>query len=141
MQPMSQHRLERKTIDPISWPVPPSLRSGGRLSADRLYIGPMGREARALFDPFSQSSYLVLGKWLAKLGRRHPLVLVGARHAANQFASLRFSRHDRNGAGIQFAGRDFRIVQPQPGLALSIVGTMTRVAFVRKNRPDIPIEV
>ena len=55
----------------------------------------MSCEVGALFDPFSQSSDLVFGKRLAKLGGRHPLILVRTRHAANQFAGLRFARHDR----------------------------------------------
>ena len=96
---------------------------------------------RALFDPFSQSSDFVLRKWLAKLGGRHPLVFVRTRHSANQFARLRFARHDRDRARLKFTGRNLCIIQPQAGLALSVVGTVTRIAFVRQNRPDVAIEV
>ena len=101
----------------------------------------MRRVAGALFDPFSQSGDLFLRKRLAKLGGRHPLVFVGTRHSANQFARFRFAWHDRNRAGLQFAGRDFGIIEPQAGFAFSVVGTVAGIAFVGQNRPDVAIEV
>ena len=55
---------------------------------------------------------------------------------ADQLALVRLARHDRLGGQ-----RRGPLVEPQLGLAPVLVGAVARVAVVREDRPDVPVEL
>src|SRR5262249_34938265 len=77
---------------------------------------------------------------LSRPRRRHPFCGVFRRYPAKELALIEFSRNDRAKA-VAIGRRGGFLVQPQIGLSLRCVGTVALVALVRKNRPDVAIEL
>ena len=69
----------------------------------------------------------------------HLLGGVGAGDSAEQFTGGGIAR-DNGGAGVAVGGRRLAEIQPQVGLAMTLVGTVTGEAAVGQQREHIPAE-
>ena len=96
---------------------------------------------RPLLDPAAEHRDLRGGQLLAALLGRHAQIGVVALDPVDQLALVRLAGHDRHAAALELGEGPFLGVEPQPGLALLIVGAVAGEAIVREDRPDIAREV
>ena len=123
--------------EPLDWITHSSwVRHRRHLRADGRYIGPVLRIVRALADPPLQRLLLRGRKAAVRLRRRHEVVAVVGIDSRDELTRVRISRH--KSLHLQ---RHFANVQPQVGLAFVRVLPVAVKAVLRKNRPDIAIEV
>ena len=59
----------------------------------------------------------------------------------DQFTFVGMPRHDGGGGAVEFGERRIAVVEPQAAAAVVLVGAVAGEAVVRKDRPDIPIEI
>ena len=68
-------------------------------------------------------------------------VVVGGGNPRDQFALLAITRNDRDRTRAEFLERILFSIEPQAGLQLLTIGTVTSIAILGQDRPDVPIEV
>ena len=98
-------------------------------------IRPVRRILGPLSDPPLERVLLRVGERLVRLRRRHP-VGFGSVNAVDQLALVGLAGDDRfllDGHGP--------VIEPQTGLALLRIGPVAEEALVRKDRPDVAVEV
>ena len=98
---------------------------------------PVRRCRRPLLDPAAQHRDLRGGQLLAALLWRHQQIGVVGLDPVDQLALIRLAGHDRGASAFELGERAFLGVEPQPGLALVVVGTVAGEAIVREDRPDV----
>ena len=74
------------------------------------------------------------------LRRRHPQLGIIGRDPRDQLALVRLSRDDDRRA-VGRSEQPLPEVEPQVRLALVLIGPMALVARLRKDRPDLPVEI
>ena len=108
----------------------------GRHGAGDRLVGPVKVVLRALGDPALKQRFLGGIEFLARVGRRHEVVLVVRDDAGDQFALAWLAGHDRRGA-VEFGQGAVAGVEPQIGLALRGIGAVAGEAVVAEQRPNV----
>ena len=95
---------------------------------------------RALRDPLADQLDFAGGQLAARIGGRHVFRFVRGNDSPIEFAFPRLSRYkDLHSVAV---GEDLLLaVQTQVGLPLAFVRAVAEKAVVRKNRPNVPIEL
>ncbi len=139
MQAFCFQTSQNEIVDRIFRPIP-IANFGNRRTLGR-GPGPVRRPARALIDPLFEQGDLFRLQLFASLGRRHAVLRVGGRDLLDQFAFGGFAGNDGTAAAPQLGEGAFLGIQPQLGLALTGVRTMTRETVFRQERQNLPIEI
>ena len=121
----------------------------GQRGAPGFLVGPMRRVTGPAGDPAAQEVDFRRGQYLARLARRHDVIVFRRRDPTDEFAFLRMTLdygkrpapqgHPRAVRGIEaqaLGGTVFR-----PALAILLVGPVAAEALVGKNRADLSVEV
>src|SRR5262249_51182048 len=116
------------------------LFGGNRWPLDGL-VRPVAFPARALLDPLAQGLDLGGLEGIAGIARRHPQVVVGRGQPREELAAGDVAGHDGRVAGLEDLGGVFFQIEPQPGLTLAFIGTVTSVATLRQDRTDVAVVV
>src|SRR5207302_9688098 len=88
-------------------------------------VGPAG----SLVDPLAQKGALLGGQPFAGPERRHDLAGIDGCDAGDEFTRRGLPRHDGSRAVSEIAEGSLFRVQPEVGLALALVRTVTRKAI------------
>ncbi len=130
--------VQDEVIDPVGGPViRPHL---GNRMATGANVGPGFAVGGALRDPLLQELLLLRRQFLVRLRGRHDLVGIGVVDAGDHFALVRLAGDDGIG---QFAalGGALEGVEPQAGLALLFVRSVTGETVVGEDGADVAVEV
>ena len=99
-------------------------------------LGPGG----AFFDPLIEDFFLLFREREFRLRRRHHLVAVFAPNSLVQVAFFQVPGNDRKIA-TEVGAHCFLRIEPEFGLLILRIGTMTIEAAIRKNGTDVAIEI
>jgi hypothetical protein len=95
----------------------------------------------ALRNPPGQQLDLPIGQsGRAGVLRRHPPAQILGSDTLDEFAPGNVSRR-KSDVAAQIALSPRFCVQPQLTFSLALIGPVTRITFIRENRPDIAIEL
>src|SRR5688572_780986 len=94
---------------------------------------------RALRDPASQQFDFSGLEFLARVGRRHDVDLALIGDPEDHLAALRLSRNDRRLARFCGLERSVAKIEPQFGLARTLIRPMTFEAVFREDWADVTI--
>ena len=92
-----------------------------------------------LNDPVDEQLFFLFREMLAGFFGGHLCELVVCQDSFDERALRRIAGND-GCALVSDRQRAFSDIQPQVGLPLALVGTVTEKAFVREDRPDVPVE-
>jgi hypothetical protein len=99
------------------------------------------REGCALLNPFSQQRLFVGREWSPKFRWRHANVRVAAEHSMQKFTAVRFPGDHGGVPRFKRSCGTIGFVQPQAGLSLTFIRTMTGKTAIGQNRTNLAIEV
>ena len=95
---------------------------------------------RSLRDPSPEHGAAVIIELALGIGRRHALLDIGVPNAAHELTRARVTGHDRSHP-IALGDRDRANIEPQIRLTRVPIRPMTGQATIRKNGPNIPVEL
>ena len=107
----------------------------GQVWLDRWFKRPVGCPGSPLINPASHPFDLSSGELTPRFRRWHPQVIVAAGDSLEQFAGRRITRHDRRFGGGLF------LIEPQIGLPLVSIWTVTGKAVRGQDRQDLAAEI
>jgi len=116
----------------------PHRRQRGLLRLDE---GPVRLVIRAGRNPAAERVHLGRRELLLRLGRRHQLVVVRARDAADEFARIGFAGDEGALAGLRGRERGLAEVEAETGLARVFVRPVAGEALAGKDGADFALEV
>ena len=108
---------------------------------DRRDERPVRPVGRPLLDPAPEEVFLGRAQSLAALGRRHEEPLAGRADPPIETALGRLARDDRRPSRLGRLEHRLVAIEPELGLALVLVGSVTLETTVRQDRPDLAVEV
>ena len=119
--------------------------AGFETSGSAAFFGGTNDQCCAYGAPSSihrlSSDSLLARELLLRIGRRHPLALIGRQDPRDQRAGLRLARHDRHLARFGRLQRLVANIQSQAGLPLLRIRSVTAEAVVRQDRPNVAAKV
>ena len=139
VQPLGLEPGQDETVDRI--PRPAGILDGGQVGLARRLEGPVRRPRRPLLDPSAERLDLLGRQLLAELLRGHLGFGIVGLDPEDQLAFVGLARNDRDAARLQLRHHALLGVEPQPGLARLVVGTVAGEAIVREDRADIAREI
>ena len=95
---------------------------------------------RALFDPASKLVDLLGTQRLPEFGGWHAIIIFAC-DACNEFALGRIPGDDGERTGVEFTGRNLRVIQSQAGFEVGFVRAMARETLVRQDWPNVGVEI
>jgi hypothetical protein len=95
----------------------------------------------SLRDPAREQIDLLRSQLLARFRRGHDIIGIFAGDAFDHLALGRFARHDCEIAGLGRLERVFLLIETQLGFALLVVRTVALETILRKDGPDLPVEI
>jgi hypothetical protein len=91
----------------------------------------------ASLDPPPQLAPLVASERFDAFERRHSLGVIVRIDSAHQLAFANIARYDCDRARFGRTGSLLAKIEPQSGLAISLIWAMALKALVGKNRPNV----
>src|SRR5258705_12797664 len=92
-------------------------------------------------DPALQRIHLGGREMLASFQGWHPVILIARRDTRDEGTLGNITRHNGMVARFKFCERAFLLIKAQASLAFVLVRPVTRVAVLRKDWPDVAVEI
>ena len=112
LQSQFQHRVQRKIIDGVLWPVRIRSAGGRNFCPNGFHVRPMLCVLTSLFNPALQRCNFCRLEWLTEFDGRHTHGLVVTRDARDEFTLTDIARNDCRVSRIQNLCGHVRIIQP-----------------------------
>ena len=138
-EPLALEPRPHESVDLVPRPFGVSDVGHGRPLV--LHERPVRPVLGAGLDPFGENPFLISRERHLRVRRRHDEIGIGARDPGDDLAVERMAGHHCAGTAVEFGDRRLTHVEPQAGLAVSLVGSVALEAAIGEDRPDLVGEV